>query len=158
MSQPALATQWPPLVTGTRLPRWVTVRDTVLTALAWVLLGALLRDTIHLMYDCLLHPVFESMIPEYPDWGELWLRLGSFVMISAVLVIWLCLWALIGWRRLSAVETTIQPPALTIAEQAARAGLDDKSVSNARGFKVTNVQFRADGTIAGFEEVTREVV
>ena len=35
--------RWPPLITGSRRPRWIVIRDIVLTLLAWLLLAMLLR-------------------------------------------------------------------------------------------------------------------
>jgi hypothetical protein len=42
---------------------------------------------------------------------------------------------------------------LTVSEHAARASIDEKAMAQARQFKVTNVLFRGDGTIAEFEQV-----
>jgi poly-beta-1,6-N-acetyl-D-glucosamine biosynthesis protein PgaD len=144
---------WPPLITGSRLPRWIRIRDVVLTLLAWFLLGRLLRDPIYVAYDYLRHPIFQLTTAQPLDVGVLWERLRYFALISVVLVTWLCLWALINRRRMILCPTgSPQPPALTVAEQAARAGIDEKKVNEAREFKVANVLFREDGAIAGFEE------
>ena len=58
-------------------------------------------------------------------------------------------------RRLRASLSYPQPPPLTIGEQAARDGLDEESVREAQTFKVTNVRFNEDESIAGFEHVIR---
>jgi poly-beta-1,6-N-acetyl-D-glucosamine biosynthesis protein PgaD len=145
---------WPPLITGARLPRWIRIRDVVLTLLAWFLLGRLLRDPIYVAYDYLRHPIFQLTTAQPLDIRALWERLRYFALISVVLVTWLCLWALINRRRLIRCPTHApQPPELSLAEQAARAGIDEKKVNEAREFKVTNVHFREDGAIAGFEEL-----
>ncbi len=145
---------WPPLITGARLPRWIKIRDVVLTLLAWFLLGRLLRDPIYVAYDYLRHPIFQLTTAQPLDIGVLWDRLRYFVLFSVGLVTWLCLWALINRRRLTRCPTgSPQPPVLTVAEQAARAGIDEKKLNEAREFKVTNVRFREDGAIAGFEEL-----
>jgi poly-beta-1,6-N-acetyl-D-glucosamine biosynthesis protein PgaD len=145
---------WPPLITGDRLSRWIRIRDVVLTLLAWFLLGRLLRDPIYVAYDYLRHPIFQLTTAQPLDIGVLWERLRYFVLISVVLVTWLCLWALINRRQLIRCPThSPEPPALTVAEQAARAGIDEKKVDEAQEFKVTKVRFRDDGAIAGFEEL-----
>jgi poly-beta-1,6-N-acetyl-D-glucosamine biosynthesis protein PgaD len=146
---------WPPLLTGARRPRWVAIRDVFLTLVAWFLLAWLLRDLLYLAYDFFRHPVFELSTAARPDLGVLWTRLRAFVMMSAALILWLALWAVIGRRRLMATGRSRQPASLTIGEEAGRAGIDEKALSEARRFKVTKVLFRADGTIGAFEEASR---
>ena len=145
-------TPWPPLITGERRPRWVGIRDTFLTLLAWFVLGWLLRDLIHLVFDFLRPPRFELTIAA-PHLGAVWARLRYFVTIATVFIAWLALVAAIDRRRLQAAERIPQPGPLTIAEEARSAGLDESRVSGARTLKVINVLFRSDGTIAGFQEV-----
>jgi hypothetical protein len=110
---------------------------------------------MYLTYDYLRHPVFELTTAQPPDFVMIWGRLQYFVLISVALVALLSLWALIDRRRLLAVTRTPQPAPLAIAEQAARAGINEKIVSEARKFKVTNVRFNEDGSISGFEEAIR---
>jgi hypothetical protein len=127
----------------------------VVTLIAWGLLGFLLRDPLYVAYDYLRHPIFQLTTAEPLDVGILWWRLRYFWMISAGLIAWLSLWAAIDRRRLRASLSYPQPPPLTIGEQAARDGLDEESVREAQTFKVTNVRFNEDESIAGFEPVIR---
>ena len=150
-SMPPPITPWPPLITGERRPYWVTIRDIVLTSLVWMFLAWLLRDLIYLVYDFLRPPRFQLTIAA-PDLGALWERLQYFVMLSALLIAWLALSAVIDRRRLLAAERVPQPSPLTIGEEAHLAGVDEKTVADARKLKVTNVLFGSDGTIVGFED------
>src|SRR4051812_31543885 len=150
---PPPLTPLPPLITGAHRPDWVRFRDTFLTLLAWFVLAWLLRDLIHLVYDFLRPPRFELTIAA-PDLGALWERLRYFVMMSTVLVVWLALRAASDRRRRLTAERGPQPSSLTVGEEAHWAGVDEKTVGDARRLKVTNVLFRPDGTIAGFEDVS----
>ena len=147
---------WPPLITASRLPLRFRVRDWLLTLAAWGLLTWLLRHPIYVAYDYFRHPIFQLTTAKPLDPRLLWWRLRYFWMISAALIAWLCLWGWIDRRRLRAALHSPQPPALTLKEQAAGVGLDEKTINDARKFKVTNLRFNDDGSIAGFEEVMRE--
>lgn len=151
---PSRVTSWPPLITGARRPYWVGIRDSFLTLLAWLVLAWLLRDLIYVVYDFFRPPRFELTIAA-PDLGALWERLRYFVMVSTVLIVWLALHAAIDRRRLQSAERVPQPGPLTIGEEARLAGVDEKTVADARRLKVTSVLFRPDGTIDRFEEVDR---
>lgn len=142
---------WPPVITGSRLRRWMVFRDVVLTILAWILLGWLLRDVIFLIYDFLRHPIFELTTAQPPDLHMLWGRLQYFIILSASLVAALSLWAFVNRDRLAAATKYDQPSPLTIAEQSWRFGVAESAVEEARDFKIANVNFREDGTVEGFE-------
>lgn len=156
LPQASLSSQrWPPIITGVRLPVLVIVRDVLLTLMAWCALGWLLRGPIYVAYDYLRHPIFELTTAQPLDVGLLLRRLRYFWMSSALLIVWLSLWAVIERRRLRAAMQSPQPPSLTIPEQAAQFGLAESAVQAARKFRITNVQFQENDAIAGFQEVTR---
>lgn len=148
---PLRALPWPPLITAARLPRWMVVRDVVLTLLAWILLGWLIRDALYLVYDFFRYPIFALTTAQPPDFALLWSRLRYFVILSASLILVLSLWAFVNRNRLKAATNYPPPRVLPIAEQAARFGIAESAVGEARAFKITLVKFREDGTIAGFE-------
>jgi hypothetical protein len=123
---------WPPLITGARLPLWIRIRDIVLTLLAWILLAWLIRDSIYVVYDYMRPPIFELSTATLPDLGIIWERLRYFVFISIALILALALTAVIDRHRLLAATRTPQPALLTTAEQAARVGIEEKIVQEAR--------------------------
>jgi hypothetical protein len=139
---------WPPLITRTDIPRWIRIRDVLLTVMAWILLGWILRDVLYLAYDYLRAPLF-ILTGRHPDIGQRLNRLHIFAAMSLALIACLCLMALIRRRRLRAMTYSPQPPPLTVAEQAAWAGMEESAVVHARGLKIAVVQ--ADGTIFGKE-------
>jgi poly-beta-1,6-N-acetyl-D-glucosamine biosynthesis protein PgaD len=152
---PLSSQRWPPIITGVRLPVLVTVRDVLLTLMAWCALGWLLRGPIYVAYDYLRHPIFELTTARPLDVGLLLWRLRYFWIITALLIVWLSLWAVISRRRLRAAIQSPQPPPLTMSEQAARFSVAESSVNAAREFRITDIRFQENDTIAGFQEATR---
>jgi poly-beta-1,6-N-acetyl-D-glucosamine biosynthesis protein PgaD len=152
---PLSSQRWPPIITGVRLPVLVTVRDVLLTLMAWCALGWLLRGPIYVAYDYLRHPIFELTTAQPLDVGLLLWRLRYFWMTSAFFIVWLSLWAVIGRRRLRAAMQSPQPPPLTMSEQAARFSVAESAVKAAREFRITDIQFQENDAIAGFQEATR---
>jgi len=147
---PPAPAPWPPL----RVKRigWLTkLRDVLLTLLAWAALAWILRGLIYLTTDFLSDPIFELTTARPPELDKLWERLGVLVVLSFVFAAALSLWAVKERYRLRAEERFPAPPSLAIADQARWFGLDAAEVTKARSFKVTNVQFREDGSIAAFE-------
>jgi poly-beta-1,6-N-acetyl-D-glucosamine biosynthesis protein PgaD len=156
LPQAPLSTQrWPPIITSVRLPVLVTVRDVLLTLMAWCALGWLLRGPIYVAYDYLRHPIFELTTAQPLDVSLLLWRLRYFWMITALLIVWLSLWAVISRRRLRAAMQSPQPPPLTMSEQAARFSVAEIAVKAAREFRITDIQFQENDAIARFEEAAQ---
>ena len=139
------APDWPPLITSRRMPAWIVARDVVLTLLAWMVLGWMLKDAILLVADWLFDPIFELTRQDAPDWARIWRRLKPFAAGAAVLSAWLSFWA--AWRRktLSKQFDPAQPPALAIAEQAGAFGLADAEVRKWRDWRVMTVHIDEAG-------------
>jgi poly-beta-1,6-N-acetyl-D-glucosamine biosynthesis protein PgaD len=142
---------WPPLVAAARLPRWIALRDVILTLLAWIFLGWLLRDAIYLIYDFVRHPIFELTTALPPDLATLWERLRFFVIVSCAFVGGIALWAFVNRRRLAGKTKSPHPRVLSTAAHAARFGVEEMALAAARDFKITSVKYRDDGSFAGFE-------
>lgn len=135
------------------MPRWILVRDFLLTVAAWVLLVFLLRDAIYLTFDYFGPAVFQGSVAEPPQIGLLWDRLTPFIVLSAGLVFLLCVWALVNRGRLLPRSFPTPPPELTLAEHAAKMGIEEKRVRHARHFKITRVSFRQNGTVSALDSV-----
>jgi hypothetical protein len=134
---------------------WITIRDVLLTLLAWCALGWLLRGPIYVTYDYLRYPIFKLTTAQPLDVGLLWWRLRYFWIIAAGLIALLWVSGVMDRRRLRAAMPSPQPPPLTILEQAARFSVAESAVQAAREFRITNVQFQENGAIASFREATR---
>jgi poly-beta-1,6-N-acetyl-D-glucosamine biosynthesis protein PgaD len=139
------------LITGGNVPTWMRVRDVVLTLIAWVVLGWLLRDALYLAYDYLRPPLFE-LTARHPELIPGLERLSIFLAIAVGLVACLVLLTLGTHRRLRTAVLSLQPPSLSVAEQAARAGVEERVVTEARGFKIAIVAVREDGSISEIGE------
>jgi poly-beta-1,6-N-acetyl-D-glucosamine biosynthesis protein PgaD len=127
------------------------IRDVVLTVLAWLFLGWLLRDPLYLAYDFLRPPFFE-LTASHPDAASRLERLRIFGVVSIGLVYCLSLLAIGSYRQLRSDACRAQPPLLTAGEQTARFGIDESLVAEARRYKIAVVQLREDGSIARIEE------
>jgi poly-beta-1,6-N-acetyl-D-glucosamine biosynthesis protein PgaD len=148
---PPVPAPWPPLRV-VRIGWFTRLRDVLLTVLAWVTLAWILRGLVYLVFDFLRAPIFELTTALPPNVEKLWDRLGILAVLSAMLAASLLLWAVRERSRLGATEQFPAPRPLTIAEQAAAFGLDGAEVTLARSFKVTNVLFQEDGSIAAFDD------
>lgn len=143
--------KWPPLILGARLSPWLRARDFVLTALAWVLLGYLMRETLHLMHDYLRYPIFEFTSASPPDWTELWGRLRPFAGFVAALILWLLFWALVRSRSMRTTAPATQPAPLALATHAAEFGLDEATLAGWREARILVVHVDGEGRVSHAE-------
>ena len=127
----------PPII-RTRVPAWMRIRDVLLTLGAWLLIGYFLREGLHLVYDYLREPMFELTTATAPDWGEIWGRLRGFVLLAAMLVVWITFWALDSRKRLQATHSP-QPLPLPDGSHAAHFGLSEAELAARRSAKLQTV-------------------
>jgi poly-beta-1,6-N-acetyl-D-glucosamine biosynthesis protein PgaD len=144
---------WPPLVTGTRLPLWVRVRDFALTLLAWAALAYLLRDAIALLVDYLSAPLFELTHAQPPQWREIGRHMRPFLSLAGMLVCWLAIWSLLRRKRMRAVPPSPQPAPLPDAEHAVAFGVDPLELDAWREHRIVVVNFDAGDRISGVTQV-----
>lgn len=142
---------WPPLVTRANRPVWVTIRDVLLTLLAWSLLAWMLRDPIFVAYDYLRPPTFKLAAARPLDMSLLWLRLEIFLAIAGALIGVLFVSGVIDRHRLRAAKHYPQPAALTISEQARHFKVEDQNLEEAHNRRIINVHFQEDGSISSLE-------
>jgi poly-beta-1,6-N-acetyl-D-glucosamine biosynthesis protein PgaD len=126
------------------------VRDVVLTVLAWMVLGWLLRDALYLAYDYLRPPSFELTV-HHPDLGPRLRQLRLFAAMAVGLVACLVLLTLGSYRRMRHAPLLRQPPMLTIAEQAAQIGVEESLAVEARRYKIAIIRLQDDGSISSIE-------
>jgi poly-beta-1,6-N-acetyl-D-glucosamine biosynthesis protein PgaD len=129
---------WPPLIIAEHIPRSVRWRDFLLTLLAWAALAYLLEKE--------LAPIFGALqalgLGHYGvkvDWLTYLERLTPFLLVAALLA-----GALVGFsmgtlRRRSRSLLLPLPPALEVADEARRAGLDEAALVAARDQKIVVV-------------------
>jgi len=148
---PTAIEPWPPLITIARHPRWVTIRDVVLTLLAWCVVFWLCSGLFNAVND-FVHQ--RTTIPTKFD--TLWEELPYFVLFAAVLVVLLAVSAALDRQRVRGQDDVQQPVPLGLAEQAERAGIGATALAEARQLKVLHVDFGERGAIAALRGVPTE--
>ena len=139
--------KWPPLVGTDNIPLHILIRDIILTLSAWMLLGYLLFDLIHLTWDYLSHPIFELTVTTAPDWHKLWLQLRPYADEVALLTVWLMFWGIVRRKALSATTHQPQPPALTPEEHALNLKLNAPDLREWQSCRNQTVYFDENGNI-----------
>ncbi|BDU16698.1 hypothetical protein [Lysobacter auxotrophicus] len=91
---------WPPLIDDSRLPWWVIARDTVATLLAWALLLYAIRDMVWMAAYWLLRLVGAEIAPPWSP-GRMWRDTAPFLEVVALLVVWLAVFVVARWHRLT---------------------------------------------------------
>jgi poly-beta-1,6-N-acetyl-D-glucosamine biosynthesis protein PgaD len=137
-----------PLILSRQVPRWLIVRDLLLTVAAWLVIAQSMRYVFHLLYDYLSAPIFKLTHTKAPMLVEVWTPLKAFVLVAVFLVIWLAVWAFYGTTRLRKARSS-QPVPLPISEHANYLGLKPDELSRWRTYRIAVVAFDADNRIAG---------
>ena len=135
---------WPPLISSAQVPRFVRVRDWVMTLLAWVALAFFLRLGFLLLWDYFSSPIFELTRTKAPDWGFVWDRLSLFIYLIFGVVIWIIAWG-VG-RRAQLRQTfdrRVMPP-LSLEEHATSLGLDPREIERWRECRIVTVHFEGN--------------
>jgi len=110
--------KWPPLIDSVGLPWWVVARDTLATLLAWCVLVYLIRDMVWISVYWVLRAVGIGFTPPWAP-GEMWRDTVPFLMVVALLVLWLTVFATTRWRLLTNRQrATRQPSPLDFPAQA----------------------------------------
>lgn len=142
------ATAWPPLILPDRVPRWVRIRDLVLTIAAWTVLAYWVRGALLLIFDWLRYPFFELTTEKAPEWARMWSTLAPFFAVAALLAAWLVYWALQRRATLMGHRAVAQPPPLEFEVHARHFGLRAADALSMREARSVTVRFDADGAIA----------
>ena len=131
-----------------RLPRWVLVRDTLITLLAWVVLAYLLRDLIYLAVDYFGYPFFKLTKVVPPDMALIWARLKPYIELIAFFMVWLLVSVLVWRIKVRSRRRQPQPEALLVLQHAGAFGLDAPAVVIWQQQRVLTLQFSSEGHMA----------
>jgi poly-beta-1,6-N-acetyl-D-glucosamine biosynthesis protein PgaD len=140
---------WPPLIYGHTIPWYIRVRDMVLTALAWLVMGWMLRHFIHLGWDYARYPVLKTMDAQSPDWNTLWVRILPYLILSAMLITSVWIYGYLHRNLMRNQKTRAQPEALPLDEHAEKVGLDSSTITTWRSWPVITIQHDKDDRITG---------
>ena len=133
--------EWPPLIKKGGVPRFVRVRDIVLTTMAWLLLGCFMGEPFYYLYDYIAYPHFAYSRTTGPDWAALWLHLESFIYLALFLVLWLVVWGFARRRILRRVKDSEEPLPLSLEDLLARRRISPAQLSQLREEKIVVVNF-----------------
>ncbi len=144
---------WPPLIVAAHIPRLVRWRDALLTALAWAAFAFLLEKELRLVVGALQALEFREFGVE-AQWLTYLERLTPFLLAVAVLAALLVGFSIRTLRRRSRSLLLPQPTALSAADQARRAGIEEGALVAARDQRIVVVHIDDIGIRI---ETTREV-
>jgi poly-beta-1,6-N-acetyl-D-glucosamine biosynthesis protein PgaD len=145
---PSPFSQWPPLIERGKVPRFVRIRDILLTILAWFILLWLAKDFLYSLYDYLAHPHFAFSRTTGPDWVAIWQHLEGFIYLALFLMLWLVFWGFVRRHDLRRIKDSAQPPPLRLDELAARRGLNPERLAELRDEKIVVVHFDGEHRVS----------
>lgn len=144
--RPERPEHWPPLITSARQPAWMPWRDRLLTIAMWVLLALLCRNSLLLGVDLLRELFGGERLRPNPDLEILWSRLEPYIIISALLLMWIFAFGLVAWRRLLR-PVRGRAPLLPITEEAGHRKAAPAALERWRGLAVAIVHVLPDGAM-----------
>ena len=131
---------WPPII-GTGITPLVRLRDTILTIIAWIFVGALLWELFELLWDYFDDPIFALTKTRSLSWHPLLERIGNFALGSLSLVLWLTFWGFVRRKELRRTHDPRPVPALLLSEHASAFGVSPEAIEHWRRSQVVQVQF-----------------
>ena len=133
-----MTSDWPPLITDARRPRWIIWRDRILTVLVWALFLALfinqclaLRARIH-----------AHLADPTSEWDFL---LRPFLIVAGILVLWLGASGAATYGRAVRNRRRPAPPPLVLDAEAAHLGIAPADLMAARQGQIIAVTIEPDG-------------
>lgn len=136
---------WPPLIVAATTPTWITWRDISLTILMWVLFAIMLETEFELFFGRYLERLGLGDFQTEAHWSEFLERLKPFLRTTVILVGGLVVAGLLTLRRRKLTLLLPQPPALELAADARRAGIDEATLLAARDFPIAVVHIEPNG-------------
>jgi poly-beta-1,6-N-acetyl-D-glucosamine biosynthesis protein PgaD len=136
---------WPPLIVASTKPRWVTVRDIVLTVLMWVLFAIMLETEFELFFGHYLQRLGFGEFDTDARWVEFFEALRPYLRIVIVLVALLIVAAFFTLRRVARAHLLPAPEPLAIGEEARRVGMEEAELLAARELRIVVVHIDANG-------------
>ena len=142
--RPILPDQWPPLITSARQPAWMPWRDRLLTLAMWLLLALLCRNSIALAFDLLREAAGIDRRRPHPDFALFWARLEPYLIVTALLLMWIVTFGMVALRRLRR-RSRHAAPELPLAEEAATRGVTPDALDDWRAARIAVVHVDAPG-------------
>jgi len=139
---------WPPIINSDRVSIWIRVRDIVLTALAWLLIGFTAHNLVWILFEYLTEPTFHLGIVDQPDWLAIWLKISYFVLTALGLVAWICFLAAIRSKMINNTQyIKTLPPAVEIHDLEISLGMLPTDVEHWHELKSVQVFINSDNRV-----------
>ena len=137
--------RWPPLIMAAHTPRWVKVRDVVLTLIMWILFAIMLETEFELFFGHYLKEMGLGTFHTEPNWPVFFERLRPYLVTTAVLTGLLTIFSVRSLRRHRRSLLLPQPSPLPAAVQARHAGVTEVALLAARDLPIAVVHIDTDG-------------
>ena len=136
---------WPPLIKAATVPRWMRLRDAVLTLTMWVLFVIILQAEVVAFVGEFLESLGLINVDTGRDWDAFFRHLLPFLEAAAGLVAAFLTTVPFTLRRGYRGLKLPQPVPLPLADEAVRAGMAAADLTAARGLRIAVVHFEPDG-------------
>jgi len=123
------------------VPLLMSLRDVLLTLVAWAIIAYFLRKALYLGYDYLRYPYFQLVNAKAPNWPLIWRDLRKFVVFAVCMVVWLTFWAIYWRKKLKTSSMVPQPDPLSLREHAESIGLTEAQLVQCKSYITTTVFF-----------------
>ena len=142
--RPITPTHWPPLITSARQPAWMPWRDRLLTLGMWLLLALLCRSSLALAVDLLRQAIGIERLRPDPDFALFWARLEPYLLVTALLLMWIVAFGTLALRRLRR-RSLGDAPELPLVEEAATRGAAPDALVDWRTARIAVMHVDAPG-------------
>lgn len=95
---------WPPIINSEAVSVWVRVRDVLLTAGAWLIIGFTIHNLLWIIFDYLSDPIFQLTTVAPINWLAIWQKMSSFVYIALGLIAWICFLASLRRKMINSTK------------------------------------------------------
>lgn len=140
---------WPPLVGSNNVPRYIVLRDYLLTLMAWCVFAWMLRNVILLTVDWFSEPFGQLSRLQAPDWANIWLHLRNYVVVGGLLIVWIAFWSVYRSKDLRPQQHKApQPAALDAQILCQRYGVSPQDLAQWQQDTIVTVAVDPDGQIS----------
>ena len=141
--------KWPPLVDSQNVPRYIVVRDYVLTLIAWCVFAWMLRNVIALTVDWFSEPFGQLSRLQAPDWANIWLHLRNYVVVGGLLIVWIAFWSVYRSNDLRPQQSGLpQPAPLEPEVLCQRYGVQAQDLAQWQQDSIVTVAVAPDGQVS----------
>jgi poly-beta-1,6-N-acetyl-D-glucosamine biosynthesis protein PgaD len=122
---------WPPIINSDHVPKWVKIRDILLTIGAWLIIFATFHSLLWLIFEYFSHPAFELSATATPQWSQIWEKVSTFFYIALGLVSWIYFLAISRRKIINSTKyIKTLPPSVEMKELEADLGVSSTDIEH----------------------------